>query len=252
MNLRDIDTFVLDLDGTVWYWTYLIPGVKATIAKLKKMGKRVVYVTNNTMLSRKGLAKRLTNFGIKTNYEDVIGAGIVIGHYIKEQSATAMCLCKGTENDLKEVGIPMRRRPPIDYVVVTEEWNFCFPQLRLCFDAVRSGGRLLTSVLGRYWTFGKKLVPGTGSWVKAVEFTTDTTAMALGKPSDYMAKIVSEKLTDNKRTALIGDDYESDIAFGQKLGLKTIFVRTGIGKDRATTLKPDLSLDSVKDLMALL
>jgi len=249
MNLKDIDTFVFDLDGTVWYWTRLIAGAKRTIVKLKKLGKTVLYVTNNTIESRKNLAKRLSKFGIEAHYEDVINAGIVIGYYIKEHYGTALALNIGTEKDLKEVGVPIRKRTPVDYVVVTEDWDFDYRQLSLAFDAVMSGGKLLTSVMGRHWIVGNKMVPGVGCWVKAVEFATNTTATTLGKPSDYMAKIVSKRLGDCKRTVYIGDEYESDILFGQKIGCHTIFINTGMDKNKTSNIKPDLWLNTAKDLL---
>ncbi len=249
MNLRDMETFVFDLDGTVWYWTRLIAGVKRTIGKLQMLGKTVLYVTNNTIESRKNLARRLRKFGIETTYEDVINAGIVIGYYIKEHGGTALALNVGTERDLKEVGVSIRKRPPVDYVVVTEDWDFDYRQLSLAFDAVTNGGKLLTSVMGRHWIVGNKMVPGVGCWVKAVEFATNTTATTLGKPADYMAKIVSRKLEDSKRTVIIGDEYKSDVLFGQKLGCHTIFVNTGMDKNRKSKIKPDLRLNKVNELL---
>jgi len=249
MNFKDIDTFVFDLDGTVWYWTRLIPGVKETVSKLKKLGKTVLYVSNNTIESRRNLAKRLCDFGMETRYEDVINAGIVIGYYIKEHEGTALALNIGTERDLKEVGVSIRKRSPVDYVVVTEDWDFNYRQLSLAFDAVTAGGKLLTSVMGRHWMVGNKMVPGVGCWVKAVEFATNTTATTLGKPSDYMAKIVSRRLGDCKRTVYVGDEYESDVLFGQKLGCCTVFVNTGMDKGKTSKIEPDLWLNTAKDLL---
>lgn len=249
MDFKNIDTFVFDLDGTVWYWTRLIPGVKRAIKKLKKLGKTVLYVTNNTIESRRNLAKRLCHFGIKTSYDEVLNAGIVIGCYIKEHNGTALALNVGTEKDLEEVGVSIRKGPPVDYVVVTEDWDFDYRQLSLAFYAVTSGGKLLTSVMGRHWMVGNKMVPGVGCWVKAVEFATNTTATTLGKPSDYMAKIVSKKLRNCKRTVYIGDEYESDVLFGQKLGCYTIFVNTGMDKNKTSEIKPDLILNTLKDLL---
>jgi len=249
MDLSEIDTFVFDLDGTVWYWTHLIPGVKETIRKLKKLGKAVLYVTNNTIESRRELTERLNRFGIEARYEEVVNAGLVIGHYIKEHDGTALALNIGTEKDLKEVGVPVRQKPPVDYVVVTEDWDFDYRQLSLAYDAVMAGGKLLTSVMGRHWLVGDKMVPGVGCWVKAVEFATNTTALTLGKPSDYMVKVVSRRLGDCKRAAYVGDEYESDILFGKKLGCHTIFVNTGMDKNRESDIKPDLWLNTAKDLL---
>jgi HAD superfamily hydrolase (TIGR01450 family) len=249
MNLKNFGTFVFDLDGTVWYWTRLIAGVKATIDKLKKSGKTVLYVSNNTIVSRKDLARRLSNFGIETRSEDVMNTGIVIGHYVKEHVGTALALNLGTEKDLKEVGVIVRKRPPVDYVVVTEDWDFDYNQLSLAFDALMGGGKLVTSVMGRHWIVGNKMVPGVGCWVKAVEFAAKTSAIALGKPSYYMVKIVSQRLEYPENTVFVGDEFESDVLFGKRLGCFTVFVNTGMDKDKSSNIKPDLWLESVKDLL---
>ena len=249
MDLKNIETFVFDLDGTVWYWTRLIAGVSRTISRLKILGKTVLYVTNNTIASRRNLAERLTKFGIETHCEEVVNAGVVIGCYIKEHEGTALALNTGTEEDLREIGVPIKKKPPVDYVVVTEDWDFDYRQLSLAFDAVMRGGRLLTSVMGRHWMVGNKMVPGVGCWVKAVEFAANATATTLGKPSDYMAKVVSQKLGDCRRTAYVGDEYESDILFGRKLGCRTVFVNTGMDRNKKSEIVPDLRLDTVKDLL---
>jgi HAD superfamily hydrolase (TIGR01450 family) len=249
MDSNKIDTFIFDLDGTVWYWTHLIPGIKATIKKLKQLGKTILYVTNNTIESRRELTERLNKFGIETRHEDVINAGLVIGYYVKEHNGSALAFNISTEKDLQEVGVHVRQKPPVDYVVVTEDWDFDYQQLSLAYDAVTQGGKLLTSVMGRHWLVGDKMVPGVGCWVKAVEFATETTATTLGKPSDYMVKIVSRKLGDCAKSAYIGDEYKSDVLFGKKLGCHTVFVNTGMDKDKKSEIKPDLWLNTAKDLL---
>ena len=75
----------------------------------------------------------------------------------------------------------------------SEGWDFDQRQLSLAYSAVTQGGKLLTSVMGRHWLVGDKMVPGVGCWVKAVGFATEPTATVLGKPSGYMVKVVSER-----------------------------------------------------------
>ena len=251
MAFKDVETFILDLDSTIWYWTRLIPGARKVIYRLKDLGKKIIYVTNNTIESRGGIAKRLKTFGIKTDYHDVINAGIVIGHYIKERNGSALILNKGTEIDLRDAGVRVKRKPPVDYVVVTEDWDFDYRQLSLAVDGVESGGKLLTSIMGRHWRVGNKLIPGVGCWVKAVEFASSTSAICLGKPSDYMRKIVSSRLNNPRKTVYVGDEIKSDIEFAKKMGCMTVFVKTGLDK-KARGLKPDLVLDSIKDLLPYL
>ena len=142
----------------------------------------------------------------------------------------------------------MRDKPPVDFVVVTEDWDFDHEQLTLALEGVMKGGKLLTSIMGRKWQVGKRMIPGVGCWVKAVEFAAGTRAKCLGKPTAYMRKVVKRRLKDPKRTVFIGDEIKSDIEFGNKMGCKTVLVMTGI-ENKNGRVKPDLKLKSVKGLL---
>ncbi len=248
MDFSKIDTYIFDLDSTLWYWDRLIPGAKSVIKKLRRLNKQILYVTNNTIESRRGIADRLRKFEVEVKVDDVINAGITIGHYIKEKNGTALALNIGTEIDLRDAGVKVKDKPPVDFVVVTEDWDFDYQQLTLAVDAVDRGGKLLTSIMGRKWQVGDKWTPGVGCWVKAVEFAANARAKCLGKPSAYMGKIVRGRLKDTKKSVFIGDEMKSDIAFAKKMGCKTIFVKTGRTDEKNIT-KPDLVLKSVKDLL---
>jgi len=249
MDFNEIDTFIFDLDSTIWYWTKLVPGAKNVLQKLRKLKKNILFVTNNTIESRRGIADRLRKFGIEVNFNEVINAGIVIGYYIKERNGSALALNIGTEIDLRDAGVKVKEKPPVDFVVVTEDWDFNHQQLSLAMDAVRKGGKLLTSIMGRRWMVGDKMTPGVGCWVKAVEFAASTKAKSLGKPTVYMRKIVRRHLKNPKKTVFVGDEVETDIEFAKKIGCKTIFVKTGKEKKFKGRVKPDLILNSVKDLL---
>ena len=251
MDFKNAETFILDIDSTVWYWDRLIPGAKKVIYRIQDLGKKIIYVSNNTIESRRGIAKRLKSFGIKTDFHDVINAGISIGYYIKEKNGTALVLNKGTEIDVRDAGVKIKKKPPVDYVVVTEDWDFDYKQLSLAVDGVESGGKLLTSIMGRHWQVGNKLIPGVGCWVKAVEFASSSSAICLGKPSDYMKKIVSSRLNNPRRTVYVGDEIKSDVEFAKRMGCITVFVKTGLDK-KLLGSKPYLELDSIKDLLPYL
>jgi HAD superfamily hydrolase (TIGR01450 family) len=248
MDFSKINTCIFDLDSTLWYWNKLIPGAKSVLKKLRWLDKDIFFVTNNTIESRRGIADRLRKFGIEVDVDDVINAGIVIGHYIKEKKGNALALNIGTEIDLRDAGVRVKETPDVDYVVVTEDWDFDYEQLTLAVNAVDNGGKLLTSIMGRKWQVGDKWIPGVGCWVKAVEFAASTRAKCLGKPTAYMRKIVKSKLKDPKKTVFVGDELKSDIEFGHKIGCKTVFVKTG-RRNEYGRVKPDLTLKSVKGLL---
>jgi HAD superfamily hydrolase (TIGR01450 family) len=248
MDFKKFDTYVFDLDSTLWFWDRLIPGAKKVLKKLRKLDKKILFVTNNTIESRRDIAARLRKLGIDVKVDEVINAGITIGYYIKEKNGTALALNIGTEIDLLDAGVKVRHKPPVDFVVVTEDWDFDYEQLTLAVNAVDGGGKILTSIIGRKWQVGDKWIPGVGCWVKAVEFATGARAKVLGKPSAYMRKVVRQRIEDPKKCVFIGDELKSDIEFAKKMGCKTVFVKTG-RKNEKGKVKPDLVLKSVKGLL---
>jgi phosphoglycolate phosphatase-like HAD superfamily hydrolase len=41
------DTFVLDLDGTIWHAGHVLPGVRDALQYLRGAGKKLIFLTNN-------------------------------------------------------------------------------------------------------------------------------------------------------------------------------------------------------------
>ena len=75
---------------------------------------------------------------------------------------------------------------------------------------------------------GDFLFPGTGAMVAAIVKSTGREPTVIGKPNEAMLKTVLEAYQlDASRTAMVGDRLDTDIAFGQRGGLKTILVMTG-------------------------
>ncbi len=66
--------FIFDLDGTVYLGEKLIPGADETILTLRDMGKKVVFLSNKPLYTRKHYARNLTNMGIPTIPSEVINS----------------------------------------------------------------------------------------------------------------------------------------------------------------------------------
>ena len=79
--------FVLDLDGTVYIDGTLIGDMKNTLATIRKSGRTIVYLTNNSSRSIADYITRLTNIGIYEEGDIMFSSGVAVTAYLKEHYA---------------------------------------------------------------------------------------------------------------------------------------------------------------------
>src|SRR5918911_5493620 len=60
---RLYEGYVFDLDGTIYLGDDLLPGAKRLILKLRELGKKVVFLSNNPTKDPKMYAEKLTKLG---------------------------------------------------------------------------------------------------------------------------------------------------------------------------------------------
>lgn len=94
--------FIFDCDGVIWKGDSLIEGIPDTLALLRKLGKQIFFVTNNSTKSRKGYVKKFHSLGL----EDVAPEEV----YSSSYAAAAFLKSTGFPEDKKvyvvgEIGI---------------------------------------------------------------------------------------------------------------------------------------------------
>jgi HAD superfamily hydrolase (TIGR01450 family) len=253
MRFRKFDTFIFDLDGTVWKWDRLVPGARDVIARLKAEGKRVLFITNNTILSQLGLVKKLWRFDVDAKYDDVITPAAAAAKLFKrmKKGESVLVLGKGLREDMESRGVRTTNRVTANYVLVGHDIKFDYMKLMTASAALQRGARLYTTARGRYFTVGNDMWPGTGVITTAIEYASGKTAELLGKPSKHMMRVIKSAVKSKPgRTVLIGDESAADVRIGKDLGYKTVLVRTGVdAKARIRgRLRPDAVLKSVASI----
>lgn len=77
--LNDFDVFIFDCDGVLWHGDALLPGIQEMLNQIQQMPrlscqeklryKRVLFLTNNSTLSRSGFVGKLARLGINATEE---------------------------------------------------------------------------------------------------------------------------------------------------------------------------------------
>ena len=94
---------------------------------------------------------------------------------------------------------------------------------------IRSGVPFYATNPDRTFPTPEGFIPGAGAILAALEAATDVEPIIAGKPSPTLYEFALEKLgTQPEETLAVGDRLETDILGGQRAGLRTALVLSGV------------------------
>lgn len=83
--LEQVDVFIFDCDGVIWKGDSLIDRVPAVLDMLRKAGKKVFFVTNNSTKSRKGYLGKFKSLGLEdTRAEEIFSSSFAAAAYLEQ------------------------------------------------------------------------------------------------------------------------------------------------------------------------
>ena len=259
--LQSISTVVLDLDGVVYRGLTPIPGAQETILWLRQQGIRVLYLTNNSTLSRVDYVHRLGHFGIPCRKEDVYSSSYATALYIKSQKKSRPRVLivgeGGLFAELRRAGAEVLRKPdggPIDYVVVGMDRRLTYTKIAAAQHAIINGAQFVASNRDPVYPVEHGLIPGGGTVVAAIEVASQQKPVLIGKPSPYIMRLLlrNERVSP-QQVLLIGDRLDTDIAGAVLCGWDSLLVLTGVStRDDVTTsrVRPTFVADDLGALIA--
>jgi len=252
---------VVDLDGTVVRGGELLPGAREGVAALRERVESVLFLTNNPTLPASDHARRLRDLGIDASAEDVLTSADATVAYLREHHAEdpAFPIAESAIVDqLRKAGIELTDDPEAAGVVVAGyDRDFHYRDLQAALDAVDDETAFVGTDPDRTIPGSDGLEPGSGAIVRAVAGVTEREPDAvLGKPSETTATLAAERIgVPVGDCLLVGDRLETDVAMGERVGMTTVLVRTGVDGDdevAASRVQPDHVLDSLGDVASIL
>ncbi len=277
---RIIDAFVFDLDGTVYLGDSALPTSAETIADLREIGKRTLFVSNKPLDPRSTYADKLTRLGIPTPVEDVITSAFVLGHHLANHLPDLRYYVIGEENlrvDLRSHGLrvldefidqdpaqdPKVVIDPsgIDAVIVAFDRTLDYRKINTAYQALVNGARFFATNADKTCPMPGPVpgsgIPDAGATIAALEHLTGRKLELLaGKPSPIIMQVALDLLgVPAERCMMIGDRLETDIFMGQQAGMATAAVLTGAAT-RANIAEmenpPDFVIENLSGLLDLI
>jgi HAD superfamily hydrolase (TIGR01450 family) len=251
--------YVFDLDGTVYLGDELLPGAATTLRRLRQLGARVVFVTNNPLHSAAQYAEKLTRLGIPAAPGDVVTAVDALVLYLEARHPGRRLLLiaeAAVDERLRQEGFPVTHRPEeTDVVVVSFDRQFDYAKLHAAFRAVRHhGAAIVATNPDPYCPTPGGGLPDCAAMLAALEACTGERAEAVvGKPSEHMAAAFMARLSvDAADAAVVGDRLATDVAMARTVGAAGVLVLSGatsVHAAGAAEVNPDYVLDGIHQLL---
>jgi HAD superfamily hydrolase (TIGR01450 family) len=248
---RLYEGYVFDLDGTIYLGDELLPGAKRLILKLRELGKRVIFLSNNPTKDPKMYAEKLGKLGLKTPASEIVNTVVTMTEWLLRNQPDATVFPISEEplkNSLGEAGIRISEDPEeIDIVIASYDRGFDYRKLQIAFDAIWFYKRamLVTTNPDRYCPLpGGRGEPDAAAIVAAIEACTGTKCQVnVGKPDPIMLETIIDLIgPDAKECLMSGDRLYTEIRMAKRAGMPSAVVLTG------ETTKRDLAGEPVENL----
>lgn len=258
-RLKDIELFLLDMDGTIYLDDELFNGSLDFINSIIKNNKKYIFLTNNSSKSKFDYLNKLNKLNIPATIDNIFTSGMAMGLYLNENYKGKSIYLVGTkalESELKNYNINITDNNP-DLVVVGFDRELNYEKLEKACEFIDNGAVFLATNIDYVCPIkNKRYIPDCGSICMMITNATGKKPKFIGKPDPEMIYILSKEhniKTDN--IAMVGDRVYTDIACGYNAGAVTVCVLSGestLETIKKENIKPDYILASVKDLIPLI
>ena len=238
MKLSHIKTLLIDGDGVLWRLNDPMPGLNRFFDTLKDHGINWALLTNNSTRTIASYVKKLEKFGVTADPAQVFSSASVTGQTLADryESGTAFYVIgeDGIKDTLRERGFTVyddSNKPdePTPAVVLGLDVNITYQKLAVATQLIRGGAKFIATNPDKTFPSPYGILPGAGTFIAALESSTNTEAEVIGKPKAAIFEAAMSHFGGTpETTAMLGDRMETDILGAQAFDLGTILVLTGI------------------------
>jgi 4-nitrophenyl phosphatase len=235
-RLREAKAWIFDMDGVLYRGAEVLPGVKELLDALTLRERPVMLATNNSMSTPEAYERKLAAMGFDVPASAVITSALATRDYLLQT------LPEGA--GIYVIGMPALREQlfegtsfhPVQYgeeqpaaVVIGLDLEFTYAKLKAAHEAIQRGALFIATNADTTLPTEAGLVPGAGSIVAAVEAASGQQPIVIGKPETPMLQMAMVRMgAQPAETVMLGDRLDTDILAGERAGMSTVLVLTGV------------------------
>ncbi len=261
MNLEKLTharCFLMDMDGTIYLGSQLLPGAKRWMDLLQVKGLDYYFLTNNSSRSRIEYAKKLTQLGLPTPEEKIFTSGEATAIYLQKHYPDASLYVVGTpplQDEFTRHGFTLTDTNP-DVAVLGFDTTLTYEKLHKLCDLAVAGVPYIATHPDINCPTETGFMPDTGAMIELVATSTGRRPdVIVGKPNQPVVDALVEKTgLPLEEHCMIGDRLYTDIALG-RWGITTALVLSGETKSEdlpGSEFVPDYVVPNIDEMASLL
>jgi 4-nitrophenyl phosphatase len=260
-NFKTVKALIIDMDGVLWTGSVPLPGLNRFFDLLHSRSIPYILATNNASKTVDQYCQKLAGFGVTIKPETVMTSSLATAAFLEGElppgSKVYIVGQDGLHEALGQVGfiIVHDHSQPVAAVVAGIDFTLTYDKLKHGALLIRRGARFIGTNGDLTFPSEEGLLPGAGSILAALEAATGVKPITIGKPEPFMLQVAMRKMGSSPdQTVMIGDRLETDILGGQRAGIRTIMVTTGVDKPETIAekgIQPDVILSGLEELINL-
>jgi HAD superfamily hydrolase (TIGR01457 family) len=249
---------MIDMDGTIYKGSNIIPGAKEMVEFLIKEKIPFVFLTNNSSHTIDYYHNKLTRMGFVITRDHILSSTIATARFIKERRAGKKVYVIATPEVTEEInslGISSNDNDP-DIVLLTFDRTITFDKINKAYHFIMNGAELIATHPDDLCPTEESYDVDIGQFIHMLSYLTGTAPLIIGKPSLLMIEMAAGEMgVDKDKTIMIGDRLYTDMRMAFNADIDSILVLSGeatMAEVDEMENKPTHIIESVADLPDLL
>lgn len=256
-NLKPaVKALILDLDGVLWRGNQPIGDLRRIFERIAALGLRVICATNNSTSTPAQFSEKIASMGGSLSAKSILNSAVASALYLKKlhpQGGPVYLVGEtGLFSAMEEQGFRHSDQNPLA-VVAGMDRSFTYEKMAIANSWIRRGVPFIGTNGDKTFPLPNGLGPGAGSILAAIEAASGVEPLIIGKPSPYLYQIAMDLIgVTPQETLAVGDRLETDILGGQRAGLRTALVLSGVNTPEqlsAWPTPPDLVAADLTELL---
>ncbi|MFX1385830.1 MAG: HAD-IIA family hydrolase [Promethearchaeota archaeon] len=254
-ELTTKQVYFFDLDGTIYLGNKLFKGVPQLIKILRKKDKNIFFLSNNSSKSTEDYLKKLNEYNLHINREDLILSQHPTIDYLKKKKYKKIFLLgtQSLKNEFEFEGFELSEEDP-EILVLAFDQELTYERLvKATYILQKKNFPYIATHLDNRCPTESGYIPDAGGIAALLYKATERMPKVFGKPNKQMLLFKLDQLgISPKNAVMFGDRLYTDIKMGKEAGVTTCCVLSGemtMDMINDSEYKPDFIINGIWELL---